>query len=56
MVPRLRRLNTVQARYLFAGVWNTLFGMAIFAVLLFFLKDEIEYIGVLTVATPISII
>ena len=56
MMPSLRRLNTVQARYLFAGGWNTLFGMAIFAVLLFFLEDKIGYIGVLTLATPISII
>jgi putative flippase GtrA len=48
--------SDVRIKYLVAGGWNTLFGMAIFGLLLAALEDKIGYIGVLSVATPITIV
>jgi putative flippase GtrA len=38
------------------GIWNTLFGIAIFSFLLKRYESSLGYVGVLSVATPIAII
>lgn len=52
----LSKLENVQFRYLLAGIWNSIFGISLFGILLLLLEDEIGYIGVLTISMPISII
>lgn len=52
----LSRLENVQFRYLIGGIWNSIFGIVLFGILLLLLEDQIGYLGVLTISMPISII
>jgi putative flippase GtrA len=51
----LSRLESVQFRYLIGGIWNSIFGIVLFGILLLLLEDRIGYLGVLTISMPISI-
>jgi len=53
---QLPRLGSTKFRYLIVGAWNTLFGIALFAVLLKYFENGLGYIGVLSVATPVAVV
>lgn len=53
---QLPRLDSTTVRYLIVGAWNTLFGIAFFAVLLKYFENNLGYIGVLSVATPVAVL
>jgi putative flippase GtrA len=42
-------------RYLFVGAYNTVFGFALFSLLYFLLKDQLHYLIILVLSTPIAI-
>jgi putative flippase GtrA len=53
---KIAKLNKIQFRYLICGVWNSVFGIAIFGILLWLVEDVVGYVAVLTISMPISII
>lgn len=56
MQLKFSRLDSTKVRYLIVGIWNTLFGLAVFAALLFALEDITGYVGVLTISMVISVL
>ena len=49
-------LGGTQFRYLVVGGWNTLFGLALFAVLLWLLEDRIGYAWILLICQVVAVI
>ena len=48
--------GSTQIRYLIVGGWNTLFGLALFAVLLWLLEDRVGYAWILLICQVVAVI
>ena len=45
-----------EVRYAIAGIWNSIFGIALFGLLLVTLQSKIGHLWVLTITTPITVV
>lgn len=55
MIKRLWS-NSQKARFLFLGAWNTLFGFGVFALGYVWLKDDLHYLVIATIAHAIAVL
>lgn len=52
----MKIFGTTEVKYVIAGIWNSIFGVVLFATLLHLFEDELSYAITLGFSYPISIV
>ncbi len=52
----MKIFGKTEVRYLIAGIWNSIFGVVLFATLIKYFEDSLGYVIILGISYPISIV